>query len=390
MDPLQRYQSRVKVGSGSFGNVYKALDSTSGEQVAIKIVDLDDTEDDVADIVQEVGILSQLSSPNIVKYHNSHICGSQLLIITEFCDAGSCLDLLERVKLEEAHIAVIFKQLLQGLEYLHGQSKIHRDIKAANLLLTRSGIVKLADFGVSAQLNGRAGKKKTFAGTPYWMAPEVIKQTGYDEKADIWSLGITAIELALGQPPYSEIHPMKVLFLIPKNPPQALPTRFSATFQDFVSQCLMKDPRARPSVRHLLHHRFIKNVKKNASLVNLTHHLPQTTQSGGSSGDVSVSGARSTRILDWDFGTLRSISHNAGLRSTKQTTKQSKAYGDTCLNTVVIPSLRNLEQNFTSDIDRHAIDCFRQLFLDVHRSSPGLTRQLIAEFYEKKHMYDAC
>ncbi|ONH68158.1 Serine/threonine-protein kinase svkA [Cyberlindnera fabianii] len=258
-----------QIGKGGFGVVYRGIDKVTKQPVAIKQIDLEKT-DSIEDLQREIKILSLCRLDQITRYHGCFLKGHKLWIIMEYLDAGSCMDLLAPGPIKEKHIAILLRELLHALCYLHENSRIHRDIKAANILLNKNGDVKIADFGVSTQLSNNLSRRNTFVGSPYWMSPEVIMEEEYNFKADIWSLGITAIELATGKPPLSHIPPMKVLFKIPENsPPRLEGEKFSEEFKDFVAHCLQMNPNSRPSAKRLLKHRFITWAGRKSSLIEL-------------------------------------------------------------------------------------------------------------------------
>ncbi|KNC74902.1 STE/STE20/YSK protein kinase, partial [Sphaeroforma arctica JP610] len=217
--------------------------------------------------------------------------------------------------MQEQHIATFIRATLSGLLYLHSNNKIHRDIKSSNILVGADGNVKLADFGVSARIGDTMSKRNTFVGTPYWMAPEVIRQSGYNCSADIWSLGITAMELAEGHPPRSNIHPMKVLFQIPRDPPPELDEtkcKYSRDFKDFINQCLKKDPEERPSAKDLLRHRFIKNAARTNILIELVerfHFYEANNQNSDEEDNVSQDShhdrGNDATVTSWSYDTVQ-------------------------------------------------------------------------------------
>ncbi|KAK6134635.1 hypothetical protein DH2020_031560 [Rehmannia glutinosa] len=238
-----RFSNLELIGRGSFGDVYKGFDKELNKEVAIKVIDLEESEDEIEDIQKEIAVLQECRSPYITDYYGSFLHQTKLWIIMEYMAGGSVADLIQpNQPLDEVSIAGILRDLLHAIDYLHNEGKIHRDIK----------------------------------GTPFWMAPEVIQNSeGYNEKADIWSLGITVIEMAKGEPPLADLHPMRVLFIIPRENPPQLDEHFSRPMKEFVSLCLKKNPAERPSAKELLKHRFIRNARKSPRLLERIRERPK-------------------------------------------------------------------------------------------------------------------
>ncbi|CEF63120.1 Protein kinase domain and Citron-like domain and Serine/threonine-/dual specificity protein kinase, catalytic domain and Protein kinase-like domain-containing protein [Strongyloides ratti] len=258
-DPTDFYNLIQTVGSGTYGEVWKAKEIKTGLITAIKVVKLE-AGDNFAAIQQEIYMLKDCLHPNIIAYYNSFLKRDKLWIVMEYCSGGSLQDIYQLTgPLKEQQIAFVCRETLRGLHYLHSKRQVHRDVKSANILLTSKGDVKLADFGVAAQITETIGKRKSFIGTPYWMAPEVAcveKKGGYGNECDVWSVGITAIELAELQPPHFELHPMSVLYMMTKNnykPPRLKEKdKWSPLFHEFIKLCLTKNPKRRPSPEKLL------------------------------------------------------------------------------------------------------------------------------------------
>ncbi|XP_036935905.1 TRAF2 and NCK interacting kinase b isoform X11 [Acanthopagrus latus] len=295
-DPAGIFELVELVGNGTYGQVYKGRHVKTGQLAAIKVMDV--TGDEEEEIKAEINMLKKYSHHrNIATYYGAFIkknppgMDDQLWLVMEFCGAGSITDLIKNTKgnsLKEEWIAYVCREILRGLTHLHQHKVIHRDIKGQNVLLTENAEVKLVDFGVSAQLDRTVGRRNTFIGTPYWMAPEVIAcdenpDATYDFKSDLWSLGITAIEMAEGAPPLCDMHPMRALFLIPRNPaPRLKSKKWSKKFQSFIESCLVKSHSQRPSTEQLLKHPFIRDLPNERQVrIQLKDHIDRTKKRRG-------------------------------------------------------------------------------------------------------------
>lgn len=289
-----KYELLNLLGRGSFGEVHKAKRKKDNLIVACKIIDIRDGDTYLNLIIKEIKFMRQLKDhKNIIKILDAFFQENQkkVWIVMEYINRGSGKDIIDAMKhieykISEKLIAIICREILQGLAYVHKSNKIHRDIKSDNILFTSDGGVKLADFGVAAQLTEDKKKRLTLTGTPYWIAPEILAKNpkGYTTKADIWSFGITVIEFALGYPPLSHLHPMKALIEIPKAPLPDL-SGLSKNLKDFIKKCLKKNPNDRATAEELLKHKFIKKAKNisklkkfvNFVLGNESFRLPPST-----------------------------------------------------------------------------------------------------------------
>ncbi|XP_064283225.1 serine/threonine-protein kinase PAK 3-like isoform X2 [Passer domesticus] len=260
-DPKTKYTEFVQVGQGGFGTVYKATDPATGDVVALKKMPLRKRSRKEL-IVNEIQVMKENRHPNIVNYIDSYLVNEDLWLVMEYVDGGTLTSVLVQVLMEERIIAAISRECLKALDFLHSKNVIHRDVKSDNILLGMDGSVKLTDFGLCAQLTPERSTRCTVLGSPYWVAPEILKKKGYDTQVDIWALGIVAIEMLEGEPPYFKESPIQAQRLIARNryPPLKMPSKMSVLFHAFLHSCLDTDPGIRWTARQLLQHPFLRTA----------------------------------------------------------------------------------------------------------------------------------
>ncbi|EWC45223.1 hypothetical protein DRE_05950 [Drechslerella stenobrocha 248] len=311
---FEEYDRTDLVGKGSFGFVYKAIHKPTRQIVAVKTLSLDVAEQELADVHREIALLTQLKeAENVTKIYGAFMKGPQLWLIMDYCGGGSVRTLMKPGRIVEKYLTIIVREVVTALTFVHKKNIIHRDIKAANILVANDGRVQLCDFGVSTAMKNSQAKRSTFVGTPWWMAPEVILEKSYDVKADIWSLGITILEIAKGHPPYHDQEPMRALLMIPRQPPPRLEGGdWSQPLRDFVANCLCEEPDDRLPAEDLSKQKLLKSVSRASvsALKDLVTRLEQWQRQGnvrnslisGPNGlDTIVGRGGDGDEISWDF-----------------------------------------------------------------------------------------
>ncbi|KAI8899349.1 kinase-like domain-containing protein [Globomyces pollinis-pini] len=385
------YTLYERIGKGSFGQVFRGVQNSSGLVVAIKVLDMDTDEDDIADIRKEIAILSTCDSPLVTRYHKSLLIGTKLWLVMDYAAGGSVRNLLKSGVIPENAVAVISHQVTLALIYLHKTAHIiHRDIKAANVLLTEAGNIKLCDFGVSGQMT-LTSRRNSFVGTPYWMAPEIIQRAHYGVKADIWSLGITVIEMATGNPPFADQDPRRALFLIPRSRPPKLSGNFSTSMKDFISTCLKEDPDDRPNTEDLLKCKFIRQAPSDNKKILMSllkrHQVWEATVDDDATSDGSASSIEELEgtIENWDFSTLKPGVGGVGVSSATSfiDRRNSEIGSEASLSNLMTPFSDN--ERLTNDIITRSDLQSKKSFLEFRRdSNPSSLQEMIDSSLEAR------
>lgn len=370
------YELDIQLGHGAFGYVYRARKNKEGPYFAIKIVDFEQT-DDIRRLFNEVLILSKLRSNYLNKYYESFQVGSTLWIVLEYCGGGLCLDLIKVMgRLPEEIASYIIKNVLLGTMYLHRQRLIHRDIKLANIFITEGGYIKLGDFGVSSEVVHTLQLRHTMVGLGHWMAPEVITSSGYDRKADIWSIGITAYELLFGRSPTQKLSIEEAFRNIPFSCPPRLPNNYSQNAQSFVERILVKNPRYRPEAVHLLDHNFITTcMADHTNMEKLLFKKTQVYEKRGLAPKVIKNRSQMliSEPISWEFpeDTMKGQSENQEKKTADLHNKENE-YLD-----IVLESCARVFKRARCDRTRQFIDQLCHMLKDGEEKNKGLCQALL-------------